>query len=578
MTRPIRWWSAARRRVVDLLDGLARWAQMPPAPGAPTRRFLVIQICGCSHGVAREATLRRRMPALGGLIRRGVVELHPIPSGLPSSTPAFQAGLMYGGPVDVPGFEFLDKRTGTYRWFPRPWDAAAVEASHAGPGQGIVRGGRTYGCVFGGGAEDTVLTFAHVLRPHSLWGRVGVRALIVPCLVVAWLVAKMSVVSLWAILGWFGGALRDFSLGRRVRSFRRMLTQLLIGGWLRELFTLGVAADLYAGVPALYVNFVDYDVAAHDLGPRHPEALRALRGVDRSIARFARVLRRVPEHAYDLFVLSDHGQIRSVPFRAVAGGASVAEAIAGCFGPAAVAKVEAAPPAAAVPPTRPRGPGSDVDPPLPLWPFTGAWQRRLAATERPVRERRERNAVWVGDLCIVPAGPNVNVYLVHTTARVRAEELEALYPGALARLAGHAAIGFVLVRDARGPVCYYRGDVLRIPPPPGPTGCPVFDRPDRDIVVRGLQDLLGMPSSGDVILYGHYADAGCVNFLDERGSHAGPSEEELYAFLAAPPGVAFDFGAVTRARDLHPLFARYHAGGPDSAGLRAASVSRAAGG
>ena len=112
-----------------------------------------------------------------------------------------------------------------------------------------------------------------------------------------------------------------------------MVTQLLIGGWLRELFTLGVTADLYAGVPALYVNFVEYDVAAHELGPRHPEALEALRGIDRSIARFARVLRRIPEHRYDLFVLSDHGQIHSVPFHAVAGGASVAEAIVGCFGP-----------------------------------------------------------------------------------------------------------------------------------------------------------------------------------------------------------------------------------------------------
>jgi hypothetical protein len=99
----------------------------------------------------------------------------------------------------------------------------------------------------------------------------------------------------------------------------------------------------------------------------------------------------------------------------------------------------------------------------------------------------------------------------------------------------------------------------------------VFDRPDRGIVVRGLQDLLGMPSSGDVILYGHYADAGCVNFLDERGSHAGPSETELYAFMAAPPHVAFDFRAVTRARDLHPLFARYHAGDPGATGRSSAT-------
>ena len=343
-------------------------------------------------------------------------------------------------------------------------------------------------------------------------------------------------------------------------SFRRMLTQLLIGGWLRELFTLGVTADLYAGVPALYVNFVDYDVAAHDLGPRHPEALRALRGIDRSIARFARVLRRIPEHGYDLFVLSDHGQIRSVPFRAVASGVSVAEAIAGCFGPAAGPRRDRCrrprPPAA----SRPTGPEGDVDPPLPLWPFTGRWQRCLAATERPVRER---NAVWVGDLCIVPAGPNVNVYLIHThRARAGGGDRGPL-PGRARRACPGTRRSASSSRGMPGDPCATIGARCSgSPRPPGTTGCPVFDRPDRDIVVRGLQDLLGMPSGGDVILYGHYADAGCVNFLDERGSHAGPSEDELYAFLAAPPGVAFDFRAVTRARDLHPLFARYHAGQP----------------
>src|SRR4029450_4092591 len=175
-----------------------------------------------------------------------------------------------------------------------------------------------------------------------------------------------------------------------------------------------------------------------------------------------------------------------------------------------------------------------VDPPMPFWPFTSRWQRNLAVAERPVRER---NAVWAGGLCMVPAGPNVNVYLIHTTARVRVEDIEALYPGALQRLSRHVAIGFVLARNAQGPVCYYRGDVLRIPPPTGDTGCPLFDRPDRDIVVRGLEDLLSMPSSGDIVLYGHYAEAGCVSFLNEPGSHAGPSEDELYAFVAVPSRV-----------------------------------------
>jgi hypothetical protein len=100
-------------------------------------------------------------------------------------------------------------------------------------------------------------------------------------------------------------------------------------------------------------------------------------------------------------------------------------------------------------------------------------------------------------------------------------------------------------------------DVLRIPPPPGPTGCPSFDRPDRALVVQGLEELLAMPSAGDIILFGQYAPSGCVSFLGERGSHAGPSERELEGFVVAPPRVGFDFESVSGPRDLYPLFAGY---------------------
>jgi hypothetical protein len=546
MGMPRSWWSAFTRAGPAALDALARWARMPTPRPADCRRFVVVQVCGCSHDVLQMALARGRMPTLARLLRRGILRLHRVPAGLPTSTPAFQAGLMYGGPVDVPAFEFLDKPRGLYRWFPRPWDAAAVEAAHARRGTGVLRGGRAYGCVFGGGAEDTVLTFARLLRPHPIWGRIGFRARVVPFLILAWVVVKMSFASVWELARWLGSALRAFTLGHRVVSLRELGTRVLISGWLRELFTLGVTVDLYAGVPALYVNFVDYDVAAHAHGPESRAAFRALRAIDRSLSRIARVVRRVRGCGYDLFVLSDHGQVRSVPFWAVSGGASVASVVLDCFGPPQV-------PAAA-----PRTPPSpeELGPPMPLWPFAPGWQRGLPYLDRPVRER---NAVWVGGLCIVPAGPNVNVYLTHTGERVLAEEIETRYPGALARLSGHPAIGFVLARDVAGGVCYYRNKVFRIPPAPGPTGCPVFDRPDRDVVARGLQDLLDMPSGGDVILYGHYADAGCINYLGERGSHAGPSASELYAFVAAPAQEPFDFSQVIRPRDLHALFARYQA-------------------
>ena len=167
------------RGVAGLFDRLVRWTRMPPARSDRGRRFLVVQICGCSHDVIREATRGRRMPELGRLIRQGVVELHPVPSGLPTSTPAFQAGLMYGGPVDVPGVRVPRQAHRHVPWFPRPWDAAAVEAAHAGPGRASSAAAARTGACSGAGPTTPSCTFAHVLELDAFWGRVGFRALIV---------------------------------------------------------------------------------------------------------------------------------------------------------------------------------------------------------------------------------------------------------------------------------------------------------------------------------------------------------------------------------------------------------------
>lgn len=517
---------------------------MPRPPSEVPRRFVVIQIDGLSHVALQQALAGVHMPETARLIRQGNLGVFRIPVGLPTSTPAFQAAVMYGGPVNIPAFEFVDKRTGDYLWFPRPWVSARVEAAHARGRRGIMEGGRTYGCVFGGGAADTVLTFAHLLRPAPLWGGIGFRARVIPLLVLTWVTLKMSVVSIFEVLGWIGRALRDFAAGRAPVSPKRLLARLLISGWLRELFTLGVTADMYTGVPALYVNFVDYDVAGHILGPGRGEALRELRSIDASIRDIWRVARRVPELNYDVFILSDHGQTPSVPFRTVSGGVPAAEAVLAIFRPSSGSPA----------PTFEATPATGMSDRTPLWPFAPVWQQHMAYLGP---RSRERNAVWAGDLCIVPSGPNINVYLTHTPEHVRVEEIEARYPAALERLSRHPGIGFLLARDAQGPVCYYRGKVLRIPPPAGSTGCPLFDRSDRALVVQSLQDLLAMPSAGDVILYGHYAERGCVSFLGERGSHAGPSEEELYGFVMAPPEVKFDFEAVSGPRELYSLFIGY---------------------
>lgn len=73
----------------------------------------------------------------------------------------------------------------------------------------------------------------------------------------------------------------------------------------------------------------------------------------------------------------------------------------------------------------------------------------------------------------------------------------------------------------------------------------------------GLRELMDMPSTGDLVLYGIGAPVGDVSFLDERGAHAGPSEAELHTFIFHPPSVALPALPLTHPVQLYPHFAAY---------------------
>src|SRR2546429_588141 len=188
------------------------------------------------------------------------------------------------------------------------------------------------------------------------------------------------------------------------------------------MFTLIVSADLYRGVPAVYVNFLDHDVFAHAFGPTHRSAMRALHHIDNSIGQLARIVERLPELDYDLYVLSDHGQTLTRHFAKVSGGSSLEDVVRAVLGGA-----------------------------------------------------------------------------------------------------------------AEGPVCWWRG--RRVALDGNGSEGPFAEREDRELVLSGLRDLMAMPSAGDLVVYGIGAPERDVSFIDERGSHAGPSENEMRTFIVFPVSV-----------------------------------------
>ena len=154
-------------RAQGALDALARWARLHPTEPPRPRRFLIIQIDGLSRQVLEQALSKGRAPALARLLASGRLLKRPMSVGLPSSTPAFQAAIMYGVHPDIPGFHYYDKRAGEDRYFPRPGMAALIEEQHARGRRGIMRGGAVYGCIFGGEGSAPRLV-AERPRPRGL--------------------------------------------------------------------------------------------------------------------------------------------------------------------------------------------------------------------------------------------------------------------------------------------------------------------------------------------------------------------------------------------------------------------------
>jgi hypothetical protein len=527
--------------VQRFVDRLVRRLRMGRAPRAGRRRFLVVQIDGLSRAVLEQALARGRMPFLAHLLARHGYRVHSMSVGLPTSTPAFQMAAMYGVKPDIPGFHYHDKRAHADVYFPRGGDAARVEAAHARGRRGILDGGSAYGCVFTGGALNNLFNFATIKRPTGD----GVLRAVSAFVVLGWVVVKAGTLTALAV----GRALLRFvadPVREAGRGWKWLAIKIGVSVWVRELFTLAVSRDLYAGVPAVYVNYLDYDVMAHAYGPQHRRALRALRGVDRSIHQLWRVMRRVPGHRYDLYVLSDHGQTGTRPYPALAGGRRLEHV----FFTELLAPDGVPPPAdrrarrrlaAGITAYRGRAPGL-------LQRFVNYLEHDFLGRLREIRETRERNGVR-----LVVAGPNAFVYFLDEDEPLTLEQIEQRVPGLADELGAARGIGFVLARSPAGPVYLARGKRWVLGD--GDAG-PFATRADRALVVEGIRDLMAMPSAGDLVIYGNDAPEGNVSYISEAGAHAGPAPEEMQTFMVCPPGVALP-GPITHPVQLYACFSAY---------------------
>jgi hypothetical protein len=518
------------------IDRSVRRMRRGAAPVPTRRRLLIVQIDGLSRSVLEDGLASGRMPFLKRLLERRGYRMEPMSVGLPTSTPAFQMSTFYGVRPDIPGFHYYSRERQGDLHFPRSGHAAWVQDRLAQGRRGILQGGSAYGCCFTGGADNNFFTFASLTNPS---GR-GLLSALSPYIVVMWVAGKNLALTVYEIAR---AVPRFLAHPRRARrGWRWLWMKIGMSIWVRNFFTMAVSRDLYAGVPAIYVNYLDYDEAAHAYGPGSRRALQTLRGVDRAIQQLWRVMRRVPEHDFDAYVLADHGQTPCTPYRDLTKGLRLERWIFDAFLRPAGAGVPEAPRSGLARGIRERRIGT-----------AGMFQQFMNYLDEDYFRRSDPEAHEQGGVRAIAAGPNAFLYALDAKTPLDTDAIEQRFPGLPEKLSRSPGIGYVLARSANGPMCFGQG--RRHALHDSERG-PFAGRPDAALVVQGIADLMAMPSAGDLVIYGTGAPKGSVSFMPEHGAHAGTSADEMQTFIVRPAGVTLP-SPITHPVQLYDHFICY---------------------
>ncbi|MEV6637708.1 alkaline phosphatase family protein [Actinoplanes sp. NPDC051470] len=280
-----------------------------PLPGTEPG-LLIIQLDGVAEPVLRWAVRAGNLPTIGSWLRSGSHTMVRWHTGVPSTTPASQAGILHGASSQIPAFRWFEKDTGKLMVTNKPRDAALIEP-RLSDGRGLLAdGGVSIGNAFSGDAGLSLLTISHARLP----GRTAR----------GWAAFMASPYGFTRALVLGVGEVMVELHQARLQRRRNLLPRVSRSGnflalrpasmLLRDVNVSLVAEQMARGAPVVYCNLVDYDEVAHHAGPARPESMRQLESLDRMLGVLERLAPEAARH-YHLVVVSDHGHSQGATFR-----------------------------------------------------------------------------------------------------------------------------------------------------------------------------------------------------------------------------------------------------------------------
>jgi uncharacterized membrane protein YvlD (DUF360 family) len=526
-----------------------RWG--PRASDTSRHGVIILQIDGLSTRSLVKALRRGRVPMLSALLASGTHQLHRWHCGLPSNTPAVQAGMLYGSRQDVPGYRWFDRAEQAFKVVSSPATARELEVRATHPDRPpLLAGGSCISSMLSGGARKRLLTVSALSELRH--GRRDEQADLNLFYLSPNAYTKALLAGVWEYLaGLTLGLIGQLRRGRpRLKKHAAKLAQgAVANSVLRQSSFFWIRQDLVRGVPVIYSNFVGYDDVAHYSGPDDYEAQVALASFDRGLRKLRRFGRRHAAIRYEVVLLSDHGQTPSVPFRSLHG-RTLGQVVADLAGQAVDQGAATGDAAYLDTLLREMARGAV----RPAWAV-----RRGSRTLTRIRDRRGTGADQEGrsdrslpapppvptgavageapEIAVCVSGCLAHLYVKGADRRLTLEEVRAMMPGLVAALATHPGVGFVAAMRQDGDAVVLGRDGVRNLTTGEVAGQDPL-RPFGQASVWGpeLARLVAGESSGDLVLNGAWLaqQRKVVVFEEQTSSHGGLGGPQTDPFLMTP--------------------------------------------
>jgi hypothetical protein len=464
------------------------------------RGLVVLHIDGLGADSFEEALREGDMPFTRRLIDQESYAIHRYRVGVPSTTPFAQAGILYGDNSEIPSFRWWDRERRVLVQFGARSTFKKVADKYFGDCRPLTQDGACIAACYPGGAKDDFgiayhdRSYSKDEKSRSAWS-VVLPYLANPAHIGDWA---------WQAAVTLARTAKEYTVSRA--QGKHPARPYVISDALEEIFVhhltrYAVVKAMHEGFSPIYAGFYAFDETGHAFGPDDRTSLQILKHVDHSIERVA----RAREDRYELVVLSDHGQIETVPFNANHGPT---------FGEVLAARL----------------PGF-----------------RVQETKGKAHGPPESEAL--GHVTIASSGGLAHIYFTDQPRRLDYSELRSRHPGLAASISGLDKVALVMARDHQRDVFLKAGSELDR----DGTMNLLARYDDSLILMEQLSRLNSFDNSGDLVVFGAFIERKQVNFENQAGGHGSIGGEQLHPFVMAKREWAIDTTRVHGAHQLHPI-------------------------